>query len=130
MKERSVDSTYKGFGVVENGVLLYSTWISLDNMGLPFKSNYKLTEYEGYFEDSHCHIKARGKKIHSKINDYCLLKLHTYGKKEALCIVIDGNIPAIKTQLNAGAKYLGSFYAGKVFAIPFVKLNKKKYDCR
>jgi hypothetical protein len=128
MKQRFNDLTYKGYGIIEKGVLVYSTWISLEKMGLPFKSNYMLKKTEGYFEDSHCHIVARGRKLHSKMNYYCLAKLYEFGKKEAICIVIDKNFPAIKTQINSEAKDLGSFYAGEFFGIPFVALNKSKYD--
>ena len=130
MKCRLMDTTYKGYGIIENGVLVYSTWISLEKLGLPFKSDYKLRNTEGYFEDSHCHIDARGRRLHSKMNYYCLAKLLEFGKTEGLCIVIDGNLPAIKTQMRSGARDLGCFYAGKIFGIPFVRLNKKKYDCR
>ena len=128
MKQRFDDPTYKGYGIIEKGVLVYSTWISLEKIGLPFKSSYILKKTEGYFEDSHCHAIARGRKLHSKMNYYCLAKLYEFGKKEAICIVIDGNLPAIKTQANSGARDLGSFYMGKIFKIPFVLLNKKKYD--
>ena len=130
IERRFNDTTYKGYGIIENGILVYSTWISLEKLGLPFKSDYKLTNTEGYFEDSHCHINARGRKFHSKMNYYCLAKLFELGKTEGICIVIDGNFPAIKTQMKSGARDLGCFYAGKIFTIPFVTLNKKKYDYR
>lgn len=128
IRDRFEDPTYKGYGIIENGILIYSAWISLEKLGLPVKSNFKLAPTEGYLEDDYCHPSFRGKGIHGKVNLYRLSKLYELGKTECVIIVLDGNTPAIKAQLNLGARDLGCFYAFKIFGIPFVALNKKKYD--
>ena len=128
IKKRFDDPTYKAYGIVENGVLIYSAWISLNILGLPIKSDIKLEESEGYLEDDFCHPAYRSQGIHSKMNIYRKFKLCELGKKECIIVVLDGNLPAIQTQIKSGAKDLGCFYAGKIFGIPFVNLNKSKYD--
>lgn len=128
IKKRFDDPTYKSYGIVENGVLIYSAWISLEKFGLPVKSNIKLKPTEGYLEDDFCHPAFRGQGIHSKMNIYRKVKLCEFGKEDCLITILDGNLPAINTQIKSGARDLGCFYAGKIFGISFVKLNKSKYD--
>jgi hypothetical protein len=130
IKQRFEDPTYKGYGIIENDILIYSAWISLEKLGLPIKSNFKLAPTEGYLEDDYCHPSFRGKGIHGKVNLYRLAKLYELGKTECIIIVLDGNTPAIKAQINLGARDLGCFYAIKIFGIPFVALNKKRYDSK
>ncbi|MEI7663502.1 MAG: hypothetical protein WCK34_14940 [Bacteroidota bacterium] len=127
IKQRFADPTYKGYGIVEDGLLIYSAWISMKKLGLPVKSNYLLESNEGYLEDDYCHPSFRGRGIHGKVNLYRLARLYEFGKTQCIVIILDGNTPAIKAQIKLGAQDLGCFYAGKVFGIPFVALNKKKY---
>jgi len=130
LKGRFDDPTYKGYGIVENDMLIYSAWISLEKLGLPVKSNYKLNPTEGYLEDDYCHPSYRGQGIHGKMTLYRIAKLYEFGKTEYIIVVLDGNSPAINTQKKLNARDLCCFYAGRIFGIPFVELNKKKYDSR
>ena len=128
IKYRCSDTDYKAYGIVENNILIYSTWISLKQLGLPIKSNIELLENEGLLEDSYCHPSARGKGLHSIMNHYRLRKLYEFGKTECIVIVLDGNIPAYKVQMKSGFEDLGVFYIGKILGIRFSTLNKSKYD--
>lgn len=130
IKNRLNDDSYKAYGRIKNGVLVYSTWISMYKMGLPIKSNYFLNQDEGLLEDSYCHPSERGKGLHSLMNFYRLMKLYELGKKICLAIVLDGNAPAYRVQMKSGFEAVGVFYAGIIFGIPFSTLNKKKYDNR
>ncbi|WP_417620215.1 hypothetical protein [Oceanihabitans sediminis] len=128
IKKRCLDPSYKAYGIIENNTLIYSTWISLDKLGLPVKSNYNLLPEEGLLEDSYCHPSRRGQGLHSKMNAYRLGKLYELGKTKCLAIVLDGNIYAYKVQMKSGFKDLGCFYAGLFFGIPFCTLKKQKFD--
>jgi len=130
LKKRFTDPTYKGYGIIENGVLIYSAWISLEKLGLPVISNIKLLQNEGYLEDDYTHPLHRGKGIHGKMILYRQEKLFELGKSVCLVTVLDGNVHALNSQLKLGARNLGYFYAGMIFGIPFVTLNKNKYDCK
>lgn len=130
IRERCNDHNYIAYGIVSEDMLLYSTWISLEKLGLPVRSNFKLNSDEGLLEDSYCHPSARGKGLHSKMNFYRLVKLYELGKKKCIAIVLDGNIPAFKVLLKSGFEELGVFFAGEILGIPFTTLNKKKYDNR
>lgn len=130
IRERLNDKSYKSFGIISNGLLVYSTWISLEKLGLPFQSKFILNPDEGLLEDSYCHPSARGKRLHSKMNILRLKKLYEFGKKKCIVIVLDGNTPAFKVQYKSGFKNLGTFYGGKILGIPFNTLNKSKYDDR
>jgi len=130
MRERCNDNTYRAYGIVSGNLLIYSTWISLEKLGLPVKSNFRLNSDEGLLEDSYCHPSLRGKGLHSKMNFYILSKLYEFGKTKCVAIVLNGNTPAFKVQFKSGFKELGIFYAGEILGIPFNTLNKKKYDIK
>lgn len=130
IKERYKDGSYRAYGIISNDILVYSTWISLEKLGLPIKSKFKLNDDEGLLEDSYCHPSARGKGLHSKMNFYRLSKLYEFGKTKCVVIILNGNAPAFKVQFKTGFEELDVFYAGEVLGISFTTLDKKKYDSR
>ena len=130
-KQRFKDLDYHGFGIMEDGKLIYSTWFSTDNLGLPLiTKRIPLLPNEGLLEDSYCAPSARGRGLHGKMNFYRLKKLHELGRDRVLAIVLDGNTPAMKVQLKSGFEDLGVFYLGKIFGIKFCTLKKAKYDAK
>lgn len=130
-KKRFSDKNYFGYGILENDKLIYSTWISIGNLGLPGVTKpIPLLPNEGLLEDSYCAPSARGRGIHGKMNYYRLKKLYEKGKDQVLAIVMDGNTPAMKVQMKSGFEELGTFYIGKILWVPFCTLNKKKFDKR
>lgn len=128
IRKRFDDKSYRVYGIISENLLIYSTWISLEKLGLPVKSDFKLDEDEGLLEDSYCHPSARGNGLHAKMNFYRLVKLFELGKTKCVAIVLNGNTPAIKVQFKSGFKQLGVFYGGEILGIPFTTLNKSKYD--
>ncbi len=129
-KKRFQDNNYKAYGVFDNSKLIYSTWISFKNLGLPIPCKIKLNENEALLEDSYCHPDYRGLGIHSKMNLFRLKQIYEQGKTYAIVIILEGNEAALKVQKKYGFQELGYFYAGKIFGLPFTTLNKKKYDDR
>ena len=130
IQKRCDDISYKAYGIIEDNRLIYSTWISLEKLGLPIKSNYTLRKDEGLLEDSYCHPSKRGKGLHGSMNFFRLAKLYELGKTKCIAIVLDGNTPAYKVQMKSGFINLGYFYAGILFGIPICTLRKNKYDNR
>jgi len=129
IKNRLKDPNYKAFGIIENGQLIYSTWISLDRLGLSVDTSYiKMNPDEGLLEDSFCDPIARGRGLHGKMNFWRIRKLYELGKRKVLAIVLDGNTPAMKVQMKSGFKEVGTFYNGYVFGIKVNTLNKEKFD--
>lgn len=130
-KKRLDDSSYYGYGIMEAGKLIYSTWFSIDNLGLPIiTTRIPLLPNEGLLEDSYCAPEARGRGIHGKMNYYRLKKLSELGKNRVLAIVQDGNTPAMKVQMKSGFEELGTFYIGKILGIKFCTLKKEHYDAK
>jgi len=130
-KKRIQDPAYQGYGIMEDDKLIYSTWFSTENLGLPIiTKRIPLLPNEGLLEDSYCAPSARGRGLHGKMNFYRLKKLHELGKDRVLAIVLDGNLPAMKVQLKSGFEELGVFYLGKIFGIKYCTLKKAKYDGR
>ena len=128
-KRRLKDETYKAYGIIENGKLVYSTWISLHRVGMSIETKpVFLAENEGYLEDSYCNPIARGRGLHSQMNNYRILKIHEAGKTRVIAIVQHGNTPAFKVQFKSGFEDLGCFYHGTLFGIKFNTLNKRKFD--
>lgn len=130
-KKRLQDPFYHGYGIMEGGKLIYSTWFSTDNLGLPLiTKRIPLLPNEGLLEDSYCAPEARGRGMHGKMNFFRLKKLHELGKDRVLAIVLDGNVPAMKVQLKSGFEELGVFYLGRIFGIKFCTLKKSKCDAK
>lgn len=129
IKNRLHDANYKCYGIIENGKLVYSTWISLERLGLSVNTHpIYLLPYEGLLEDSYCDPVARGRGLHGLMNYYRLKKLYELGKTTVLAMVLDGNTPAMKVQLKSGFEELGTFYNGYLFGIKINTLKKGKYD--
>jgi len=129
IKKRLEDPNYRCYGIIENGKLIYSTWISLHKLGLSVDTRpIYLSEDEGLLEDSYCAHSARGRGIHGKMNSYRIKKLYELGKRRVVVIVLDGNTAAFKVQLKQGFVELGTFYNGYLFGFKVNTLNKKKYD--
>lgn len=128
-KKRCQDPTYKAYGIIENGRLVYSTWISYHKMGMSIetKPQYLALE-EGYLEDSYCAPVARGRGFHSKMNNYRIKKIYEAGKNRVIAIVQEGNTPAFKVQFKSGFEEIGTFYHGYIFGIKFNTLKKEKFD--
>lgn len=131
IKNRLKDPNYKAYGIIENDHLLYSTWISLDKLGLSVDTKYiKMNSEEGLLEDSFCDQKARGRGLHGRMNFWRIRKLYELGKHKVLAMVLDGNTPAMKVQLKSGFKEVGTFYNGYFMGIKVNTLNKEKFDKR
>lgn len=125
IKEHLENPSYKAWGIIENGVLIYSTWISTINLDMPLKhQKYKLQPDEGLLDDSYCHPSARGRGIHSKMNKFRLLQLCNEGKHRAAVIVLDGNTTSLNVQLKAGFREVATFRIINVFGKQFVTLKK------
>lgn len=128
-KQRCQDPTYKAFGIIEDDRLIYSTWVSLHRMGMSIETKpVYLAPNEGYLEDSYCDPIARGRGLHSKMNNYRIKKIYEAGKNRVIVIVQEGNTPAFKVQFKSGFEDIGTFYHGYIFGIKFNTLKKEKFD--
>ena len=131
IKNRLTDDNYKAYGIIEYGILVYSTWFSTKNVGLPIPTKpIPMLSKEGLLEDSYTDPIARGRGMHSQMNNYRLLKLYELGKTRVLVLVLHGNTPAFKVQFRSGFEDLGSFYCGTILGFNFHTLKKSKYDNR
>ena len=129
INERLLDTNYRCYGIIENGRMIYSTWISLERLGLSVNTKpiYMLPT-EGLLEDSYCDPIARGRGIHGLMNFYRIKKLYDLGKTTVLAVVLDGNMPAMKVQLKSGFEELGTFYNGYFLGFKVNTLKKEKFD--
>ena len=128
-KKRFQDSTYKAYGIIENGRLLYSTWISYYHLGMSIETKpVFLAPNEGYLEDSYCDPIARGRGLHSKMNNYRINKIYESGRNRAIAIVQEGNTPAFKAQFKSGMEDIGTFYHGYILGRKINTLKKEKFD--
>ena len=128
-KDRILDDGYYCYGIFENDKLIYSTWFSVNKLGLPVtKKKYQLQPNEGLLEDSYCFPAARGRGFHSKMNFFRIKKLYELGKNRVIVILLDGNEPAMKVQVKSGFEELGVFYVGSFWGWKFCTLSKDKFD--
>ena len=128
-KQRFLDPTYKAYGIIENGRLVYSTWISYHRMGMSIETKpVYLAPNEGYLEDSYCDPIARGRGLHGKMNNYRIQKILESGRNRVIAIVQQGNTPAFKVQFKSGLEEIGTFYHGRFFGFKVNTLKKEKFD--
>jgi len=108
IKYRFESGKYWAYGITKNNKLIYSTWISKNNIN--FSANYtysiKLDNDQAVLEDSYCHHNYRGNGLHSKMNLYRLMKMVAQGVNLAYVVVVVDNEPALKTQQKSGLKIL------------------------
>jgi hypothetical protein len=131
IKARLQDKNYKCYGILENDVLIYSTWFSTERLGLSVNTKpIYLSPNEGLLEDSYCDPIARGRGLHSKMNYFRIKKLYELGKDRVIAIVLDGNTPAMKVQLKSGFEELGFFYNGYFLGFKVNTLKKEIFDGR
>ena len=128
-QQRFLDPTYKAYGIMEDGRLIYSTWISYHRLGMSIETKpVYLTPEEGYLEDSYCAPSARGRGIHGKMNSYRIKKIYDSGRSRVIAIVQDSNIPALKVQSKSGLEEIGTFYHGYILGIKVNTLKKEQFD--
>lgn len=128
-KQRFQDPTYKAYGIIENGRLVYSTWISYHRMGMSIETKpVYLAPNEGYLEDSYCDPIARGRGLHGKMNNFRIQKIFESGRDRAIVIIQEGNMPAFKVQFKSGMEDIGLFYHGYIFGFKVNTLKKEKFD--
>lgn len=128
VKEKFSDDSYKAFGIIDKGILIYSCWLSLKQLGLPvvLRNPILLNNDQSYLEDAYCSVSARGQGLHTKMITYRNSQSFILGKRESVITVLDGNIPALKANLKSGMKDLGVFYCGRILGRPFCTLTPKK----
>lgn len=128
-KKRCQDPTYKAYGIIENGRLVYSTWISYYKMGMSIETKPQyLSPNEGYLEDSYCDPIARGRGLHGKMNNYRIQKIMEAGKTRVIAIVQDGNTPAFKVQQRSGLEEIGTFRHGYLLGMKVNTFKKEKFE--
>lgn len=120
-KERLESGKYTALGIIKDNILVYYSWISFKEVGLPFgfKKTIPLSNSEALLEDSFCDPKYRGRGYHGKVNILRLKKILEAKKYKAIVIVLKGNKPAIKVQLKSGFI--------KVKQVNLIKIFNKKY---
>ena len=127
IKQRLADDTFKAFGIVENGSLLYSCWISLKKLET---SNHcvigELNENEGLLIDAYCSPSARGRGIHGAMNAFRLYQIAKHGKDRGVAIVLKENTPAYKSQKKVGFKTIFVYTVIEVFGKSFTNYHKLK----
>lgn len=104
IKSRFEKGNYWAYGILENNKLIYSTWISKNDINFSMNYTYSIRLYNNHavLEDSYCHHNYRGRGLHSKMNLYRLLKMLSFGVNTAYAVVVLNNSPALKTQLKSG----------------------------
>ena len=126
-KERLESGNYSVYGIFKDGLLVYYSWISYKDIGLPFGFNKKipLLQNEALLEDSFCDPRYRGKGYHGKVNILRIKNILDKGKNKAVVIVLKGNTPAIRVQLKSGFTIAKTIVLTKMFSRRSIKHYKK-----
>jgi len=131
IKKRLQDDNYHAYGIIENGQLIYSCWISLKKLE---SSNAcvegLLDDNEGLLVDAYCSPTARGRGLHGAMNAYRLWQLAQNGKNQAVGIVLKENKPAYKSQIKVGFEVAFTYYVAYVWGKTFTNYFKRKQAYR
>lgn len=133
IRNRFDAKTFKAWGIVREGMLIYSCWLSFDKFETSEKQVFgKLSSKESLMIDSYCHPKYRGRGLHGTMNAYRLMRSYEEGRPNCVAIVLKENTPAVKSQLKVDYKVQFVYYVliicGKTFTNYF-KL-KEKYESK
>ena len=104
---------YKAYGIVADGKLIYSCWLSFNDIDLPFGIRLPMEE-AALFLDDYCSPDARGRGIHTMMNFFRLSRLLENGKRSAAVLIITFNKPALKSQITAGFKKKAKIFTYKI----------------
>lgn len=122
IKSRLSSGDFSCYGIKNNGLLIYSTWISTKE--IVFNSNFNYTiplnQNQALLEDSYCHPEFRGSGLHSKMNLFRIAKILEMGRVQVIAIVVKENVPALKTQLKSGFKVHSTIRLVRIFNKEFV----------
>jgi hypothetical protein len=95
------DGSHIPYGIKENGMLIYSAWISLKYLYL-MGGELLLNDNEGLLLDDYCHKDYRGRGFHSLVTPFRLNQMKEIGKEFAVVSILVGNIPAYKVMIKSG----------------------------
>lgn len=128
IKTRIEKGSYIPYGIVRGGHLIYSCWISFDEMETTTKClNGQLAANEALLVDDYCTPSARGKGIHTAMNAYRLWQIAQRGKEKAIVVILKENKPAFQSQLTVGFEVAFTYYVatfwGKTYTNYFKKMN-------
>lgn len=131
IKQRLQDDSYHAYGIIENGQLIYSCWISLKKLE---SSNAcvegVLDDNEGLLIDAYCSPTARGRGLHGAMNAYRLWQIARNGEKKAVGIVLKENKPSYKSQIKVGFEVAFTYYVAYVWGKTFTNYFKRKQAYR
>jgi len=125
-KKRIEDGSYIVFGIFNNNKLVYYSWVSLINIGLPFgfENKIKLDKNQALLEGAFCDPNYRGLGYHSKVNLVRQKAILDTGRTKAKVLVIKGNTPAIKVQLKSDFIISNKIVLHKIFNKEYIKIQK------
>lgn len=125
------EGTYKAYGIVENGILIYSCWISLHKLETSDECVVGcLDENEGLLLGAYCSPAARGRGLHGAMNAYRLWQLTQNGKNQAVVIILKENKPAYKSQLKVGFEVLFTYSVVTIWGKTFTNYFRRKQKYR
>jgi GNAT superfamily N-acetyltransferase len=126
IQNRLQKGTYHSYGIYIDGVLAYTTWISLYEFEMSKTiANGFLAKNEGLIIDSYCHPDYRGLGIHSFMSKFRINELKKYGKNKSVVIMLKENLPTQKAHFNAGYEIEKYLHYLKIFK--FEKIKTKKF---
>lgn len=127
IKERFNKKSYKAYGVIRDGKLIYSSWISMENLETSCNSiSEELSKDLFYLLDAYCDPKFRGQGLHGAMNAYRLIKGYQEGKNKCVVIVLHENKPALKSQLKVGYEIEFEYYVLTIWGKTWTNYNKFK----
>lgn len=122
IKSRIGSGDFYCYGIKNNGMLVYSTWISTKEIVFSSHFNHKLhiNTNQAILEDSYCHPNYRGMGYHSKMSLFRLYKASEINRTQVVVVILKDNIPALKTQLKSGFKIHSTIRLVRIFNKEFV----------
>lgn len=113
IEERFKQEGYTSYGIYDKNDLVYACWLSLNVLEIPGNGIISSNDKQCFFLDDFCAPHKRGLGIHKVANAKRLMDAKRKGKEKALIVILKGNRPALKTQMDKGFQKCFSFYTFK-----------------
>lgn len=131
IKRRFEKGDYAAYGIVMDGRLIYSCWLSFGELETPGNIvNGLLSANECLMLDSHCVPEFRKQGLHGMMNAYRLMKGYERGKTKCVVIVLHENMPALKSQVRVEYRHVFTYYTLEIGNRAYTNFHTKKsrYD--
>lgn len=127
IKERLRKGSYKAWGIMVNGELIISCWLSFKELRVSNSIiNEDLNSDECLMLDAYCTPDYRGRGLHGNMCAYRLMKAYEAGREKCITIVLNENRVSTKSLLKVGFKKSFTYFTLTIWGKSYTNFRMQK----